>query len=262
MTINLDTDHDIKNEEEKREDKSDINITLLKEIRCDLNNYVTNTYSSLKKDKLIENTYDDIDNKNNLNNVDCTNRTYVDNSVFINSPNYYNGVMPWNCNGIIPWNYNTRRNSSDSKSSSENNSKSNIITIIFTIIFSTLMLIVGISIFFQDPYVQFLMSGINKKFKKIHNESILKSYKNWKKKFINRTFTKLLIKIGTFVSIFITILVMIFDIEKIVPYLIISCIGIVILFVQYCINYFNDKEVKLYLELLSSIDVFVSKKAQ
>ena len=237
MTIDINSDFD----------NSDVNIPLLKEIHCDLDNYITRVYPCLEKekakDKIIKNSYQD---------------TYVNNNnnVFISSISC-NGIMPGGC--VI-----TRKAPNVCyKSTSIPNPKNNLMVVIFTIIMTTLMMITGINIFFKDPYVQFYMSGINKKFKRVYNEPILSCYKNWKKKFVNRTFNRLLIKIGVFVSVFVTIIVMINNVENVVPYLTVSCIGIISWFVHmYWIDYFNDKEIRAYLELLSSIVVFVGKKAQ
>lgn len=233
MTIDLDSDSNIDL------DDNYIDTTLLKEIRCDFDNYITQIYPSLEKIRLGKNV---------------SNNTYVDNSVFVSSSNYYSGIMP---GGYVRT---CRR--SNSNSDPDSNSKNDIITIIFTIIVTTLMLIAGINIFFKDPYIQFSLSGINKKIKRIHNESIFKSYKNWKKKFVNRTFTRLLIKIGIFISVLVTILMMIYNIENVIPYLVMSCLGVIIWFILSWTDYFNDKEVGLYLELLSAMDVFVGKKSQ
>lgn len=171
--------------------------------------------------------------------------SYVDNSIFINAPNYGG-----RCNY--------------SSNSSEGNSEGgkDVFSVILMLLTFTTVLIMGIFTFFDDPYIKFKMSNLNRSFNRITNPEILSAYRDWKPRFLKRTWRKFMCKISIIASLLSTIIVAFYSVDHSIIPVIMFCASCIVFVVQYCLDVYNDKEVTAFINLVKQINLKCCKKDQ
>jgi hypothetical protein len=174
--------------------------------------------------------------------------TYVDNSVFINSPSY----------GITP----ALSSSSASSSSGNSNNGRNIFLTVLFILSLTIGIIIGIFALFDDAYVKFKLSSLNFKMTRVVHPEIKLVYKDWKSKFVQRTYRKLIVKICIFANCLALMITLFYSPDTCILPLATLCICCIVSVVQYCMDFYNDKEIRLYNKLVQLVDIQCNKKDQ
>lgn len=224
-------------------------------VTSETNNYSSSVFVELENtlNRHITPTYGNLLNKTGINNFSCegcihasadpTPDTIIDNSTNIRSTNLF-------LSGFSGYNNN-------------NNSKTN--NVIFTLLFIfgiTCCMIFSIFAIFNDAYVRFKLSNINSKMKRIFHPEIKSVYKDWKTKFIRRTYRRFVVKICIIINLLITTTVLFFSPDNcIIPSILLS-ICCVIFTVQYFFDFYIDKELTFYNELTRLINVQCNKKDQ
>jgi len=205
-----------------------VNITTIQE---KLQKYITPSYKNINL-----NTY--------MNNNICDDvlqekvpTSYVDNSVFVNAPSFAGSS------------YSPRTASCNEKDCS-------FIAVIVLLLTTTAIIISGIFVLFDDPYIKFKLSRINKHMKYISDLEIKNTYKKWYSKFIKRTFRKFICKMAIITSLLVSIITIGYVEEYYYVPLLVFCASCVTFAVMYCLDRFNnDKEILFYKTLVKRVDL-------
>lgn len=205
---------------------------ILTDIKQTMNKYISKCYENYQSYTNPSNHYS----------------SYTHNSTFINVP-----IYPQHFTHSTPCSPTMKLPSSSSK-------EGGTITLFFLIVSLISLTIISIVQIFRDDYVNFLLSKLNKKFKKVNNPLIKQTFKLWKTKFANRTRNKLFVKICIIIASFIAI--MSFSTEFFITSIIILGVCLMCYTILYCLDYYDDKETKYYYDLVFLIDQQISKRDQ
>lgn len=160
-------------------------------------------------------------------------------------------------NGYRPYNTSNSKNS-DGKQNKLFNSLSLILLL-------TVIIVSSIMIYFNDDYIKFKLSFLNKKMKRLDSREIYDRYYNWYRKFVKRTRTFFYIKMYGIITLLCFIISYFLEFEEhmIIISFSLFCLSFVVYTYKYYIYYYYEyfeNERKLYDLLIYTIEQKISRK--